>query len=120
MMSPEFRDQFTTRNRHTSPLNVMAILDPEKGPLRILMNIQQRRENRKAHLVAEWEKYRRRNGGYYDLILYERRLTKVNEALERGQKEIDCVKAASSDSERPNHVGSLIFQCSETFEQLWK
>ena len=30
MMSPEFRDQFTTRNSHTSPLNVMALLDPEK------------------------------------------------------------------------------------------
>eukprot|EP00505_MAST-04D_sp_SCG-Rhode-Island_P002484 Stramenopile-MAST_4_protein_2484 len=112
MMSPEFRDQFTTRNRHTSPLNVMAILDPEKGPLRILMNIQQRRENRKAHLVAEWQKYRRRNGGYYDLILYERRLTKVNEALERGQKEIDCVKMfAACLQNHPEKLMNNFFHC---------
>ncbi len=71
---------------------VQEILDPEKGPLKILLNIQKRRRNRLRWLESERKKRAERGHGYYQVGLYDRRIETVEKALEIGRREINSIK----------------------------
>ena len=71
---------------------MIEILDPEKGPLKILLNIQKRRRNRLRWLESERKKRAERGHGYYQVGLYDRRIETVEKALEIGRREINSIK----------------------------
>ena len=72
---------------------VQEILDPEKGPLRILLNVQNRRLNRLRRLEAQRKLRVSGRISYFSLFIYDKRIAIVKKAVDRGRKEINCIKS---------------------------
>ena len=107
LMSPSFFREVLNKN----PQSANIILDPLKGPLRLLMNIQKRRENRVNYLRREYQKTQRQTG-FFDLSVYEKRITAVDAAVQRGRQEIDCVKMfVAALQTYPEKVVNSFYNC---------
>ena len=72
------------------------------------MNIQQRRENRKATWSLNGRSIEEETVGTMTSF-YTSAGLKVNEALERGQKEIDCVKMFAAVTKPPEKLMNNFF-----------
>merc|ERR1711871_676805 len=107
LMSPPFFREVLNKSQQ----NVNIILDPVKGPLRLLMNIQKRRENRVSYLRKEYQKTQRQMG-FFSLSVYEKRITAADAAVQRGKQEIECIKMfVASLQTYPEKIVNNFYNC---------